>query len=209
MDADKAIDDKSFLQELTKPIVFEESDMTSAFLDEFPPRTFLEKSLDVSMKVKRVLFGEFKDGNNIYECHGPARAFTKSVYKNLRFKDSLGEDMYSYFAVLSQGKRFTFVPEAIIRYRLPSTYSDHSKQSVRFLNARQKYINELGSKARLEFDIPFLVYLKAAVKCLPIMLRNPAHWSAYLAVYSLTKIESLFRKDIENTWQIQSSKTLS
>ncbi|MCH7641143.1 glycosyltransferase [Patescibacteria group bacterium] len=209
LDADTAIDDKSFLQELTKPIVFGKSDMTSALLDEFPPRTFLEKSLDVSMKVKRVLFGEFKDGNNIYECHGPARAFTKSVYKNLRFKDSLGEDMYSYFVALSQGKRFTFVPEAIIRYRLPSTYSDHSKQSVRFLNARQKYINEFGLKARLEFDIPFLVYLKTAVKCLPIILRNPAHSSAYLAVYSLTKIESLFRKNVENTWQVHSSKALS
>ena len=206
LDADTAINDKSFIQKLTRPLVTGNSDVTSALLDEFPPRTFLEKSLDVSMKLKRVLFAEFKKGNNVYNCHGPARAFTKDVYTRLRFKESAGEDMYSYLVTVSLRKRFAFVPEAAIAYRLPSTYSDHIKQSVRYLKAKQKYIREFGLKAKSEFDIPFLVYLKAAVKCLPIIFRNPTHLSVYLTVYVLSKIESFFRKDSENTWQILTSK---
>jgi len=206
LDADTAIDDKYFLEKLTRPLVAGESDVTSALLDELPPRTFLEKSLNVSMKIKRVLFSEFKKGNNVYNCHGPARAFTKEVYTRLNFKEDAGEDMYSYFTTLSLGKRFTFVPEAVIRYRLPSTYSDYIKQSVRYLNIRQKFVSEFGLKVKSEFHISFFIYLKAAVKCSPIIFRKPFHSGYYLLVYFFAKIESIFRKDLKNTWNITSSK---
>lgn len=208
LDADTSIKDPLFIEKLVAPIQKGLVDFTSSQLKELPVRSFFEKVLDVSMQLKNVLFASYKNGNNIYNCHGLARAFNKKSFKLLNFIESDGEDMYSYLACVKKGMKFLYVPEAVIEYRLPSNLKDHMKQSTRFFVSGKMYEKYFNSGfGKREFTIPEPVYFKAFLKALPIIAKNFIYVCVYVFVLGYTKFIGM-KKKYNETWQIASSKKL-
>lgn len=209
LDADILITDKFFLEKMVTPIIEDKADMTSSGLAELPARTFFEKVLDVSMKLKLVLFGEFKKGNNVYNCHGPARAFSKNVYTGMLFEQSDGEDMFSYLFCIKKGKRFLYVKSAKVEYQLPSTPVDHYKQSKRYLDALEFNRAIFGEDLMTqEMSIGVGDYLKSIYKAFPYILANGIYVICYLIVLFSVIAAKALRIKTKESWSVTSSKSL-
>lgn len=207
LDADIVIQDKAFLEKLIKPIVAGDAEMTSSSIKPLPSRGFFEKILFVSSMLKQILYMEFKNGNNIYTCYGPARAFARKFYQKLHFPISEGEDMFSYFSCLNFGYKFKDIPRAITYYRLPIGLSDHLKQSTRYHRARKHMNQYFDSKMVLnEQIIPLYIYLIAFLKAFPIILKHPIHVVLYLLIFGYTKIISKTKFQKNDSWNVTTSK---
>ncbi len=205
LDADIRIPDVSFLKKLIKPIADSCVDLTSSHIEELHPRTFFEYILYVSMLLKTVLFTSFNNGNNIYTCHGIARAFSKRFYKKLSFPSSIGNDMYSFLKCMAYNFSFQFAKEAVAQYRLPTNFKDHEKQSLRFTNAINEQ-NRIFSDFPLKSytSIPISVYVIAGFRSLPIFIRYPHYVFAYLCVSSALKFSRSDRYE-RHKWEIVGS----
>jgi len=209
LDADTQIKDINFIEKLVAPIINKESDMTSPAIQEMKIKGLTEEILDVSMQLKTILFSAFKDGNNVFNCHGPARAISKKIYKEMHFSESDGEDMFSYLSCVSYGGKFKYVKRAVIEYKLPHSLGDHGKQSFRYLEALKlnshSFNRELVNK---EMKIPISVYLKASPELLKIGFKYPLHIFAYVAIFLVINILKTVVPAGRNTWQIASTKSL-
>lgn len=209
LDADILITDKLFLEKLVTPIIEGKADMTSSGISELPARTFFEKILDVSMKLKLNLFSEFKGGNNVYNCHGPARAFGKAVYTGMLFEQSDGEDMFSYLYCISKAKRFLYIRTAKVEYQLPSTPIDHYKQSKRYLDALEFNRAIFGDElTKREMNISMQDYLKSLCSSFPYILANAIFVIGYVFVFGSVIAAKTLRLKPRESWRVTSSKSL-
>lgn len=209
LDADIVISDKTFLEKMVTLILEGKCDMTSSGLSELPARTFFEKSLDVSMKLKSILFENFKNGNNVYNCHGPARAFGKDMYSVLRFEQSEGEDMFSYLYCIRLNKEFRYVKNAFVGYQLPSSPIDHYKQSKRYLDALEYNQAFFGQDLMMnEVVIPKKAYLTGAYKAFPYLMTHALFVFSYIVIYFAVMVANLLRIKTKESWDVSSSKSI-
>lgn len=209
MDADISIEDHQFIAKLISPIIEKKAEMTSSSISPLNPQTFFEQVLYVSSKIKGILFSQYKNGNNVYTCYGPARAFSKKFYRKLRFQTSNGDDMYSYFLCRELGYRFQNIPGAISIYKLPSTLRDHSKQSIRYHQAKnqiKKYFDT--DLVKNEQKIPLTVYIVTLFKALPIILKYPIHTTIYFLILASILIRSLSKYQAMENWNATTTKIL-
>lgn len=209
LDADISIKDPYCIEKLIEPIVLGKAQMTSSALEEMTASNFLEKTLDVSMKLKAVLFDTFRKGHNVYNCHGPARAFSREYFTKLRFTQSDGEDMYSYLRCRELGFTFKYVKKAVVTYKLPTKTEDHYKQSIRYHSAKQHFMSVFDPKfVESELIIPLAVYIQATFKALPLLLRSPLFVFCYVSLLASVKLGLLLRVKPQETWRIASSKLI-
>lgn len=199
LDADIKIKSSKFLEELIKPIIEDRAELTSSRILEFKPKNFFQSIIFTSMRLKENLFRIYKNGQNVYTCHGLARAFKKSLYKKIMFSNSIGNDMYSYLFCLKNGLRYEYSKKAIAYYAIPSNILDHYYQSSRFFNAKKIQLLQTD-----EVKIPILDYLKAFYKSLGIIIKNPIQSMLYPAIVITIKILSKFSQQQE-TWKIATS----
>jgi glycosyltransferase involved in cell wall biosynthesis len=206
LDADITIPDPGYLDKLITPILTQNVYMTSSEIEPLPARSFMERVLKVSASMKKILYYNFKQGNNIYNTYGIARAFARTFYRTLNYRINEGEDMYSYLACISHGFRFKTVTGAIAYFRLPSLLPDHYKQSIRFMYAKNKMTEYFDPKLiEYEFHIPLDVKLKSAFQCIPLIMKNPLHFLYYWLVLAGALIKS--RKHTKrDLWNVKSSK---
>ena len=138
LNADIRILDPEFIRLIVEPILEDKADLVSGRLEEVDGKNHFEVVLQTSMKIKRVIFEKFNDGNNLFTCYGVARAFSKRLYSELRYKNSVGEDAYSYLFCISNNFKYRHMKNAIAFYKLPDNMGDHEKQSIRFVQSKQK-----------------------------------------------------------------------
>lgn len=202
IDADTLIRDKNFLQKIVTPIFKGKADLTSVRVEELQPENFIEKILETSMKLKKYIFESINQGNNLYTCHGRARAFSKRLYRIIKFKNSISEDAYSYLFSISKGMSYQFVGDTEIFYKLPVNFRDHKKQSVRFIKSKKDLAKEFGEEmVTKNYSLPFMTVLPAVIK---FAIRKPLMIIAYILTFGLIKITSIFSKT-KITWDMSSS----
>lgn len=203
IDADVRIPDKFFLDKMARPIIENNVDLTSADIEQLKPEGFFEQVLLVSEDIKRSVFNHYKNGNNFYTCHGLARAFSKRLYKQLNVKFSAGEDLYSYVYCLTKGFKYLFVSHAFITYRLPTNYSDHEKQSIRFVQAIEKINKEFGiSNVRELTKTP---WLNVIYWTFVYLLRHPILVIVNVIIYIFSLVRSRFINHTQNAWAFVTS----
>ena len=207
LNADIMITDKNFLTKLIDPIINHGVDLSCSSIKELKPQTFTENVIFTSMKLKNSVFEKYKNGNNIYTCHGTARAFSKELYKQLKFSQSVGEDAYSYLFCKSRGYKYKYAKKAELYYRAPNNYQDHKKQSLRFMDSKKKLSNSFGKEfVEQEYKIPTLCLLYIS---LFYLIRYPVHMLSYSSMYMSIRIKSMFKPTIREMWDIsKSSKVL-
>lgn len=206
IDADTQIKDINFLKKITSPVFANKADLTSARVQELPQKTLLGKSLETSMKLKKQIFESINNGNNLYTCHGRARAFSKELYKSIKFKDSINEDAFSYLYAVTKGFKYKFIGNTEIFYQLPENIEDHQNQSIRFLQSKA-LLNKYFGKETVENNYK-LPLVKSLMTTLQFCLKNPVDMMMYLLVLGSSVIKSKIKKT-KNTWDIsKSSKRL-
>lgn len=206
LNADIRIPDNEFLDKLVKPILNQGADLTSSRLVPTKPRNFFEKVLCVSEEYKNSVFELENGGNNLYTCHGAARAFTRKLYKQLNFSRSIAEDAYTYFYSISNGFRYVYAFNAHAYYTLPNTLNDHMKRSLRYFNSslllKKEFDNYIVDAA---YKLPIM---SCTLACMKTILKYPLHMVTYLIVIAIVKLKSISTYEISNIsdiWEISKS----
>lgn len=209
LDADIIPANDKFLGNLIRPILENKADLVSGKITPLPPYTLVEKVINLSSKIKTDFFEKATEVNEVYLCHGRARAFSQALRKKLHWPEEInfGEDAYSYLFCISNNFKFYYQPKAHVLYRSPNSLRDHIKQSVRFMQSKR------SMKNYFEKDLVEKAYRIDTDRFLKIIfdnfISNPFLLTSYLLIYVLSKLLSLFRKDNKQLWDISiSSKRL-
>lgn len=210
LDADVSIKDRYLLEKISQPIINDKKDLVSCRLKEIEPKKFFEKTLFISMRLKENLFNLFRGGDNLFNCHGPVRAFSKKLYTKIFFPDGRGNDMYSYLFVKANGHEFKYLKNTEVYYKIPRNIKDHKKQSLRFYNSLNIQRNYFSKDLIIsETKIPLYIYFLGALKSTSLFLLYPLHIFYYLLTNTYLKLVSLRIKMGNDLWSIaKSSKNL-
>lgn len=206
LNADIRIHDKYFLKKIITPIFASKADLTSCTTKPLPARGFIERVLNTSVKIKQIIFETYKRGNNIYTCHGRARAFSKKLYQAIFFKKSVGEDAYSYLFCVSNNFRYQYVRTTKVFYRLPTSINDHKKQSIRFLQTQKLLTKYFGEEITVkEYKLPFFLIIKSFTF---LFLKEPLNVISFIVIFSLMKVNSFFNDFTQNTWNVSGTSKI-
>lgn len=167
-------------------------------IEPLPSQTFFEKVINASVDLKNNAYRQWKDGNNLYGCHGRCRAFHKSIAKKIIWPSSINEDAYSYLFCLQEGYEFRLASNATIYFRSPATFSDHVKQSLRFIGSAhemKKYFSP-GLILR-EYALPRHLLLKSAFQSL---LYHPILLLTYCMVYGVIHFYPHKERYVNSIW---------
>lgn len=192
----------NFLEELIKPIIANAKvGIVCGEMIAAQPRTFFEKIIINSYDIKKSIFARINRGNNLYNCVGVARAFSKNLYKQIVWPENMPEDAYSYFTCISNGFDFVYTPSAKLIFRTPSNLSDHIKQSTRFFGGRTKISEVFGNKLTNQgYKIPISLLIKSVII---FYLRHPILTLSY--TFLIIYIKIFLPKSYQAKWQIAKS----
>jgi glycosyltransferase involved in cell wall biosynthesis len=204
LDADILVRDKNMIEKLIEPIIKQSADLTSARVKEYWTKSKFEQILKVSMLLKKDIFESVNKGNNIYTCHGRARAMSKKLYKAIRFKNNMvAEDAYAYLFAIYNKFSYIFAKDANVHYRLPGTFKDHQKQSVRFIQSYKQLANEFGAKfINKEKKLPKAVVIPFVFK---YFLKYPLTLILYALILFYMRVRSILVNEIKAKWDIAKS----
>lgn len=203
LNADISIQDSLFIEKLINPIVQKRADLTSCPIQELPAQNFFEHILAVSMKIKHRIFKHIRQGNNVFTCHGPARAFSKKIYKKIHFPSSIGEDAYSYLFCIYYGYTYEYVTKAHVLYKLPTNLLDHQKQSERFFYSKIQMEKLFGEKfVKTQYHIPFTYIIESFIY---FAIKNPIKIFSYLLILVFLKIKPISLSTMKEEWDISNS----
>lgn len=207
LDADIRLKSKSFLNQLVLPITKNRADLTSAQITELPAVTFVEGVLKNSMEVKRHAFESYNNGDNLYTCHGRARAFSRNFYRQfLANPDVAADDAYSYIMCQQMGFTYQYTPKAVLEYRLPQNITDHLRQSTRFFNG-EKQLRRYFPHMVIEKYLSLPTSIKLT-SLLHFALHYPVSFISYLLILIYAKITA-FSSATTSKWTVaNSSKAL-
>lgn len=198
LDADVSLPDENFLEELITPILAG-ADLTSGRMLAVPCHRRFGAMLATTYAFKDELFASFRGGDNVFTCHGAARALSAHMVRVFRFGESVGEDAYSYFACKRLGLRYAFAKKSVCYVGTPCTLSDHQRQSDRFFVAPSMFYDTFGKQTiQTAYRIPPCIFV-------PVFLRwffkHPAHMSWYVCVMIFLRFFRNYAKAKENKWE--------
>lgn len=203
LDADVIPANGLFLKEIIKPIIEKKASLVGADTVSTAPDTFFEKVISASHQFKTDMYKKIRNQNNIYLCHGRARAFSKRLYSKLIWPDSPPEDAFSYLFCIKNDYKFVFAPKAKVIFRSPLSFRDHLKQSSRFFIGRRQMEKYFSQKfVRNQYKIPFSVYLQTFIKHL---LKEPITMSLYFLIVSSIRIKTIGLKVQKAVWDVSTS----
>jgi len=203
LDADIIVKDKDFIQNLVNPIIKDNIDHTSSAILDIDNKTYFSHILSNSMKLKEILFDSINGGDNVYNCHGLARGYSRKFYKDISFPSSIGNDIYTYLVSVKNGYSFKYVKNAIAYYVLPSNLNDHFKQSSRFFSSGLIIENYFDADfVKKEIRISALDYLKAFLMSMPILLKNPIKSLTYFLIQLCVYLKVLVKVTNKQAWDL-------
>lgn len=192
-----------FITNIIKPIINSDIDLVGAKVSPLPAKNFFESIINHSASMKQNLYESVKKGQNIYMCHGRARAFSRRFAKKFKWQAVIGEDAYSYLSCIANGYKFQYCPEAEVLYRSPQSLKDHLKQSVRFFQGK-KHKNE---NFKLSFIINeyYVPLFKIVFTFLKYLIIDPVRMSSYIAIILYARMLSELRKRTSSAWDVSAS----
>ncbi len=193
LDGDVTLIGKNFVDEIIKPIFKDKTvGIVGADTVSMTGRTFVEKVLARSHEFKKNMYKRIRDGDNIYLCHGRARAFSKDLYKNFVWQNESPEDAFSYLACIKNNFKFKYSSKAKIMFKSPSFLADHKKQSHRFREGKKALLGYFNKNfVSSEYHIPRRVILRETLSSIE---KFPLLTFSYLFIYFYLM---LFSKDTD------------
>lgn len=198
LDADTLPADNSFLEEIIDPIA-KDKNVALVGADVIPAEAkgVFEKIISYGHLFRRDMFGRIRGGNNIYNCSGRARAFSKFFYKDIVWPLDYCEDTFSYLYCVKKGFKFVSAQKAKILFRSPSNLKDHLKQSLRFVDDRKEQEQNFGAEfVKSEFSIPFEAAFESLIN---FLAKNPFLMVSYILILIYARLLSLRSKDQQHS----------
>lgn len=203
VNADVFIDDTDCIEKLIRPITAGSAQLTSCKVVPVSPTSRFEQILYTSNRFKETVYEAWNHGNNIYTCHGRMRAFGRNFYRKLTFQPTPAEDAFSFLQCQALGHSYTYVPETRILYTLPGNMKDHQKQSIRFIQSKQRLYEYFGKEVvDRSYALPSGLLLQAAFT---YTLRHPADMIAYVAVFGFMLAKSRLKNYAQVRWDVSAS----
>lgn len=175
-----------FLYHLLKPFLKDtQVGLTSAKVLPTPfSSSFVNQVLSWHHHWKNNLFESINHQDNIYLCHGRARAFSRPLYTQLRWPELSGEDGYSYVFNRYLGYKFVFTKASKLYCALPHTLNDHIRQSLRFFMSRNHRLSPTkpDNHAHL-YHIPKTLLIHHIIS---ESYRHPIYTLSYTVILALT-----------------------
>lgn len=190
MDADLLIGNTAMLENLIRPIIEDGADLTSQWPQLTMPQTWVERVLQAGFELKYRVYTEYKNGSNIYTCVGAARAFSKRLYKDMRFPAvSSGEDQYSYLYCVRHNFSYQQAKDAVTFFKLPSTFKDYKSYAFRIFQTQRRHGDAFGEEfVKKEHCLPIPLVLKSAIVTL---MRRPIDTAVYVALHIYMQRQAL------------------
>ncbi len=209
LNADVLPDSDFFIQNSIKPFYKNKKiGLVGIKLKLVKAETFFERIINFSASYKNNIFSSWKNGNNLLLCCGRARVFSASFANKLKWRSMVSEDAYSYLKCLSAGYLFVYNQDAKVFYKSPNSFTDHIRQSKRFLAGPDEMLNYFDAKfVKENYTVPILITLRETLK---FFLRNPFYFGCYLVIYLYIKIRPNKDRYVNSIWTPSiSSKSLS
>ncbi|MBI2621974.1 MAG: glycosyltransferase [Candidatus Levybacteria bacterium] len=204
LDADVIPVGSNFVDEIIKPILHDKDvGLVGANIVSAKPDTFVEKVISASHELKWALYKRINNRDNIYLCHGRARAFSRGLYRKINWPQNAPEDAYSYLLCKKKGFKFIYASKAKVIFRSPANLADHFKQSNRFVKGKkemEKYFPASFVKKQYRYS-----KLLLAQTVTEYLLKNPVAIIGYIAITVYVRIFGI--KDWVNhaKWDISPS----
>lgn len=205
LNADIAVEDSRLVSRLAAPLREGRADLSSCAIRPAPSRNRFEAVLAFSMELKTRIFEEYRGGNSLYTCFGPARAYSRRLYKSIYFGSSTGDDAFSYLFCRFKGWDFKYVRETGVFYRLPGNLEDHRRQSLRFFRSRREMEELFGARAvSRQYRIPLPLVLRIYWR---FLREDPLRTVAYSWLLARMKLEAFFAsaRPVPQAWEISPS----
>lgn len=205
MDADISLPDLDVLRALVEPVIRQGADLVSCRLEAVQPQCLLERVLASGLSLRNTVAEMHRQGDNIYTCHGTARAMSQRMYELYACSadgESVGEDAYSYLFAKRQGLTYVYTSEKAVAVRMPSRLRDHWLQSARFhQNAAEMRLHFPAETVRTQVALPPLLCLRG----LWAELRRSPYVLAYLALLALTIATTSKKPSHAGAWEVAAS----
>ncbi len=157
-----------------------------------PARTFIEQVVNFGVAMKADIFMKINGWDNLFNCRGGARVFSREFSDKFRWDIHAAEDAYSYTRCKELGFKFYYSDGAFIYYRSPSTFKDHLKQSVRFVRS-QHILNKLSAE-RKNGPLPTVHKLEVLKILVVYFIKNPFLWISYIVLFVISRASYWFMK---------------
>ena len=210
LDADVLPKTKDFVKKIIQPILDNKFvGLVSAKILPAKPKNYFESMVVFSHKLKLSMDKDLQGNNEVYLCHGPARALSKRLYQTLHFPNTIGDDAYCYFECKKRGFKFVYKADAVVLYRAPGDLMGQIRQSTRFYECKlalQKYFDK--EILEREYHISKWILVKTAIRGL---FNDPIRASIYTLMLFVSKLlRSVRAMNSTHLWiPVKSSKHVS
>ena len=147
---------------------------------------FFSNVIRFSVLVKNKIAHKWNGGSNLYLCKGMARVFSKKFTQKLRWPKLTSEDSYSYLYCITHGYKFEPAPNSKALYASPTNFTDHKKQSARFMSSPEEMKQYFPSSlVNQSYAIPKSISLPIT---LISMISNPVLGFSYAIILILVSL---------------------
>lgn len=106
------------------------------------------------------VINNWNNGDNVYASQGRILALENKFAKKLKLPSTIAIDSFLYFTCKYNKKKFIYLKDAKVYFRLPRFLNDHIKQSARFNLSKEKMVKIFGRKVKEDYKIPTLILFK-------------------------------------------------
>lgn len=200
LNADVQLVGDDFLEHLIAPIIQSPgTGLVGAVIDGAPARSYFESVIGVSHECKKAIYQRVRGKDNVYLCHGRARAFSRALYSVIVWPEGIPEDAYSYLFCKQRGLNFVLADEAHIIFRSPATFMDHAKQSQRFFSGKQALKAFFGrEQVEQEYTIPKKIIWEVVCS---FFFRFPIRMTLYSVVFLVLFILPAGARAEQSRWE--------
>lgn len=190
-DADITINDSNVVAKLVSGFDNSHVGLVAGLQLPRSPKTYLEKIFSVWEEVWIETRIGINNGVSVHNISGCNFAMRKCFFENVYIpKEAIAEDEFLFFAVKKSGYDFVFVPDAVVRYQLPSNFTEYVLQSTRFITTKYKVIHHFDDVNISEYRVSFLPKIKALCKVFihkPIVTIFSVLLQCYVRIYMRIK----------------------
>lgn len=141
-----------------------EATMVGARVLPAPAETFLEKIIEVGVRLTHRIGDLWNHGDNYLLASGRCLALRTEMAKRLEIPDEvINSDAYLYFENKAKGGKFVTASEAKVYNRSPQKLREYVKQSKKFqfskLNVEDYFRHDMGA----EYAVPLSIEIRAGL----------------------------------------------
>ncbi len=204
-DADVVLAHNTVISEIVKK--FDDPSIGLVGGNEIPEKqiTFVGKSLEAYETYWRTMIGLVAGGNNVHHAPGCISAGRKEVLKRISFPGNVeAHDHFLYFKTLQLGYTFLFARNAVVTFKVPSTFRDFILQSTRYHSSSDYIHSYFGNWVDEHYRIPLSIKLYSYAVT---FLKNPVCLLSALFLQFAQRILSKTQKEkpVIGTWQMVNS----